>query len=132
MSTDRRVRNCRFAGGYNSEGKLTSDPIEIEKTWRVLPAGFWKGSGLSIALDLVAAVLSGANSTTGVGKKCGMENEYGLSQVFLAVDAATMNPDDFADRVIDEVLASIKGSEMADDAGSIMYPGERVGKHSAG
>ena len=46
-------------GGYDSQGKITTDPAEIEKTWRVLPIGFWKGSGFSVALDLIAACLSG-------------------------------------------------------------------------
>ena len=45
-----------------TEGNLTTDPGEIEKTWRVLPMGYWKGSGLSIALDLIATVLSDGNS----------------------------------------------------------------------
>ena len=30
---------------------INLDPAEIEKTWRVLPMGYWKGSGISIALD---------------------------------------------------------------------------------
>ena len=46
-------------GGYDEEGNLSTDPVEIAKTWRVLPIGFWKGSSLSILLDLVATVLSG-------------------------------------------------------------------------
>ena len=38
----------------DTKGNLTTDPAEIEKTWRVLPMGYWKGSGISIALDLIA------------------------------------------------------------------------------
>ncbi|MDP1466090.1 Ldh family oxidoreductase, partial [Klebsiella pneumoniae] len=34
-------------GGYDTSGEITTDASEIEKTWRVLPIGFWKGSGLS-------------------------------------------------------------------------------------
>lgn len=41
---------------------FSTDPAEIEKTSRVLPIGFWKGAGLSIALDLVATILSVGNS----------------------------------------------------------------------
>ena len=31
-------------GGYDEDGNLTTDPGAIEKTWRVLPMGYWKGS----------------------------------------------------------------------------------------
>ena len=41
-------------GGYDAEGNLTTDPGAIEQTWRVLPMGYWKGSGLSILLDMIA------------------------------------------------------------------------------
>ena len=35
--------------------ELTRDPAAIEATRRPLPIGFWKGSGLAILLDVVAA-----------------------------------------------------------------------------
>ena len=41
-------------GGFDEEGNMTTDPGAIEKTWRVLPVGYWKGSGMSILLDLIA------------------------------------------------------------------------------
>ena len=53
-----KIEDCRLRGvqlpvpgGYDTKGELTTDPAEIEKTWRVLPMGYWKGSGLSIMLD---------------------------------------------------------------------------------
>lgn len=111
------------AGGYDSEGNITCDPAEIEKTWRVLPIGFWKGSGMSIALDLVATVLSGGNSTYEVGKLS--DDEYGLSQVVIAIDPNHMNSREFTDGLIDNVLQDIKASEPATEGGKIFYPGER-------
>ena len=46
-------------GGWNKGGALTCDPKEIEESRLVLPMGYWKGSGLSVLLDIAAAVLSG-------------------------------------------------------------------------
>ncbi len=114
------------AGGYDSQGNLTKDASEIANTMRVLPAGFWKGSGLSIAFDLFAAVLSGGNTTTGVGKTCGIENEYSVSQVFIAIDPTKMNSVECIDSIINEVLETIKNSEKADEDRDILYPGERA------
>lgn len=110
------------AGGFDSEGNITTDPAEIEKTWRVLPMGFWKGSGMSIVLDLVGTVLSGGNSTTAIGKLS--EDEFGLSQVCIAIDPAKGGTVDINDALINEVLEDIKGSEKADENGKIFYPGE--------
>ena len=47
-------------GGYDEAGRLTRDPAAIERTQRLLPIGFWKGSGLAILLDVVGATLSDA------------------------------------------------------------------------
>src|SRR6201996_7905661 len=38
-------------GGYDNSGKLSTDPAAILESQRVLPIGFWKGSGLSLVLD---------------------------------------------------------------------------------
>ena len=112
------------AGGYDSEGNVTTDPIEIEKTWRVLPIGYWKGSGMSIALDLIATVLSGGFSTTDIGQKS--DDEYGVSQVLIAIDPSKFNSADMTDAMIDNVINDIKSSEPEKENGKISYPGERT------
>src|SRR5438309_6740917 len=50
-------------GGFDTQGRLTRDPGEIEKSNRPLPIGYWKGSGLALMLDLVAGILSGGQTT---------------------------------------------------------------------
>lgn len=124
-----KIEECKIegtqlpvAGGYDTKGEVTTDPEEIEKTWRVLPIGFWKGSGLSIALDLIATVLSGGLSTTAIGKN--YEEEYGLSQVLIAIDPSKMNSIEVTDELINEVLEDVKGSERANEDVEILYPGE--------
>ena len=113
-----------LAGGYNTAGELTTDPAEIEKTRRVLPIGFWKGSGMSMALDLIAAILSAGATTTEIGKKC--NGEYSMSQVFIAIQPGHFNTPEFTDQIIDTVLADVKASIPAYDGAEIRYPGERA------
>jgi 3-dehydro-L-gulonate 2-dehydrogenase len=110
-------------GGYDTKGELTTDPVEIEKTWRVLPIGFWKGSGLSIALDLIAAILSAGFTVSDVGTKC--EDEYGVSQVLIAIDPRHFNTPAFTDEIVDRVIADVKSSQPAFGGSEIRYPGER-------
>jgi len=100
------------------------DPKEIEKTWRVLPVGLWKGSSLSIVLDLMAAALSGGNTTAAVGALG--PDEYALSQTMIAIDPAKLHDREQIERMLDASIAYIKSSLPAEEGGSVYYPGERA------
>ncbi len=110
-------------GGYDEQGNISCDPKEIAKTWRVLPIGYWKGSSMSIVMDLIAAVLSGGRSTMKVGELGA--DEYSLSQMFIAVDASRIAGEEFMASAINEVLENIKGSERVDPNQPVLYPGEK-------
>ena len=111
-------------GGYDSEGNLSINPSSIEETGRVLPTGFWKGSSLSIVLDLVAAVLSGGRTTYDIGKET--DEEYGISQVFIAIDQSKFNMPEITDEIVSNTVNDIKQSIPKDSDTNILYPGERV------
>src|SRR3954470_16981 len=82
-------------GGYDEAGRLTRDPAALERTRRLLPIGYWKGSGLSLLLDIVGAVLSGGLATHQIATD--PEKETGLSQVFIAMRPGAIDP-----RVVDD------------------------------
>ena len=111
------------SGGFDSNGELTTDPAEIVKTRRVLPIGYWKGSALSIVLDMIATVLSGGNSCYKVGKLG--SDEYGLSQIFIAIDTENMVENNFLKSCVEEIVEDIKCSIPADENSKIYYPGEK-------
>ena len=108
-------------GGYDEEGNLTTDPAAIEKTWRVLPMGYWKGSGSSILLDLISTVLTNANSVQKIGT---FGDEIGLSQIMIAIDPGKFNDTETTDRIVDELVADIKSSIPIKEGGTVFYPGE--------
>ena len=110
-------------GGYDEQGNLSCDPKEIAKTWRVLPIGYWKGSSMSIVMDMIAAVLSGGRSTVGVGALG--SDEYGLSQIFIAMDATRIAGEDYLAAAINEVIDNIHGSERVEPDRAVLFPGER-------
>ena len=58
-----RNEKLKIPGGYNKNGELTRDPSESLESKRLLPAGYWKGAGMALLLDIIAAVLSGGKST---------------------------------------------------------------------
>ena len=107
-------------GGYNAEGNLSTDAAEILQSQRLLPVGFWKGSGLSLVLDLLATVLSQGNSTAKITQN---ENESGVSQVFICI-----KPDNsqHTANLIEEIIRYTKTSRPEHKGGAIYYPGENT------
>ncbi|EAN1187788.1 3-dehydro-L-gulonate 2-dehydrogenase, partial [Salmonella enterica] len=59
-------RELPVDGGFDDNGQLTKEPGVIEKNRRILPMGYWKGSGLSIVLDMIATLLSNGSSVAEV------------------------------------------------------------------
>lgn len=107
------------AGGYDEAGTLSRDPAAIEASGRLLPIGCWKGSGLSLVLDLAAAILSGGLATHEI--PLDPELETGLSQVFIAIDPASLSPGEDLDRIADRVIEHLHAGD-----GDVRYPGERT------
>ncbi len=107
-------------GGYDAEGNLSTNAAEILESERLLPIGFWKGSGLALALDLLATVLSQGNSTAGISQS---KNESGVSQVFICI-----KPDssEHTAHLIEEIISYTKSSRPEHEGGSIFYPGENA------
>lgn len=108
-------------GGYDEDGNLTTDPAAIEKSWRVLPMGYWKGSGISILLDLISTVLTDANSVQKIGT---FGDEVGLSQIMIAIDPGKFQSADVTDAIVDELVADIHSSVTVQEGGKVFYPGE--------
>lgn len=110
-------------GGFDTDGSLTNDPSAILESLRPLPVGYWKGAGLSLLLDLLATILSGGLATHEISKK---EVEYGLSQVFIAIDISKLGNHSAITKVIEGILNDYRQSVPIDESKKIMYPGERA------
>jgi 3-dehydro-L-gulonate 2-dehydrogenase len=115
-----------YPGGYNKLGELTADPGEILKSWRPVPIGYWKGSGLSLLLDIFAAVLSGGLSTHKI-KVC--DSEHGVSQIFIAVSLEKLSNYEFIEDTVNEIITDLVSSEPENEKAVIRYPGESVVKY---
>ena len=111
-------------GGYDADGSLTTDPAAIEETRRMIPIGYWKGSGLSILLDMIGTILTGANSVATIGT---FGDEVGLTQIMIAIDPAKFQSADLTDAVIDAIAADVASSEPAEPGREVRCPG--MGEH---
>ena len=112
-----------YPGGFDMNGDITQQPEDILQSRRALPVGYWKGAGLSLLLDIMAAVLSSGLST----RKLSMnEAEYGVSQVFIAFSLMSLGNFPSVERTISEIISDYKNSTPEHPGSEIRYPGERV------
>jgi 3-dehydro-L-gulonate 2-dehydrogenase len=109
-------------GGFDADGNLTRDPAAIEASQRPLPIGYWKGSGLALLLDMVAALLSGGLATHQIPVE--PTRETGLSQIFLAINLAQLQPSEDSARTADAIVESV----LASNPGAVRYPGQKIVK----
>jgi 3-dehydro-L-gulonate 2-dehydrogenase len=107
-------------GGYNKDGNLSTIATDILDSKRLLPVGFWKGSGLSLVLDLLATVLSQGQSTAQITQS---EKESGVSQVFICIKP---QHNEYTANAIEEIINYTKTSRPEHEGGSIAYPGENT------
>jgi 3-dehydro-L-gulonate 2-dehydrogenase len=116
-----------FPGGFDGDGKLTSEPGPIEKSMRILPAGYWKGSGFAILLDTLAAVLSEGLATNEIDKvqrgSC-----TGCSQIFIVIDPRQLGGEEFTDQVADGVADYVNSSTPAENSSEVLYPGQSTAR----
>ncbi|MGE5406333.1 MAG: 3-dehydro-L-gulonate 2-dehydrogenase [Methanosarcina sp.] len=112
-----------YPAGYSTSGELSTDPAEILSSWRILPTGYWKGSSLSLMLDILATVLSGGISVHEV-KSC--TSETGVSQVFIAINPRNLNNYPSIDKTIERIIADLHNSVPAEEGGKVRYPGENI------
>ncbi|MCR5760491.1 MAG: 3-dehydro-L-gulonate 2-dehydrogenase [Sphaerochaetaceae bacterium] len=115
-------RTLPYPGGYDSEGKLSCNPAEISKTRRVLPIGFWKGSGISLLLDIIVSGLSNGLCVPEIGKLGSKTtDERMLCQMFIAIKPENARAMDIKTEAI---IEAVKHAEAVDSETKIRIPGE--------
>jgi 3-dehydro-L-gulonate 2-dehydrogenase len=113
-----RHESLPVTGGYYEQGEPSTDPAAIRKTKRLLPAGYWKGSGLAMLLDILLVALTGGRSTPAITAG---GHEYGVTQCFICLHRPEMHT-----HLINEIINYVKGSTPVKEGAPITYPGERT------
>ena len=118
----REDKELPFIGGYDKKGNLTKNAKDIYEAWRPLPIGYWKGTGLSLLLDLIATILSGGNSTSKLSKS---KVDTGMSQIYIAIDPNKFASKELLDKTVNEILEYYLSAEKIGTE-EISYPGKRI------
>ena len=116
---------CPVDGGIDKNGNITRNPAAILETHQVLPIGYWKGSGLSLVLDLIASCLAGGTFTRGIGE---LPYETELSQLFIAFSLSNFPDRARLEDEIGKTLADLDASTPVKEGNSVHYPGEGMKK----
>lgn len=117
----RQGKQLPLPGGYDDEGELTLDPGAILDSRRALPIGYWKGSGLALVLDMMAAIISGGQSTHKIGQQ---GSEYAVSQVFIAIDATSLMGETVLKETVEAIIHDFHAATPLDESEGVRYPGE--------
>lgn len=106
----------------NSKGKPTTNAEEALKGI-ILPIGDYKGYGITLMIDILSGVLTGAafgNKVPGVEEDGRRNNGH----LFISMDVeAFMELDEFTNRV-NELVEIIKSAPKINEAAQILLPGE--------
>ena len=111
-----------YPGGWDEEDRLSQDPEKILKKERGLPIGYWKGSALSIVLDMLATLLSAGNSTYRIGLE---EHETAISQVFLCICPEVFADQELQQSLIEEIIKYTHDVTPMEKGNKTYYPGEQ-------
>jgi len=118
-----RGEKLPFPGGWDDNNELSDDPEKILKTERGLPIGYWKGSALSMVLDMLATVLSAGDSTYKIGQR---KYETGISQVYLCIYPEIFNDRNLRERLLNEIIGYTHDVEPMHPGDKTYFPGERT------
>lgn len=112
--------------GFDTNGQLTCDPAEIRKSGLMLPIAQWKGSALSIMLDLMASTLSLGRTALQIGTPA--DGERGMSQVYICLNPAAVVDMDKADAQMEETIAFLNGLTIDGKNAGVHAPGQNLCK----
>lgn len=112
-----------YPGGWDSDGVLSDDPEKILANERGLPIGYWKGSALSMVLDMLATLLSAGDSTSKIGSR---KYETGVSQIFLSIFPEQFHDTALQEKMLNEIIDYTHDVEPMEVGKHTYYPGERT------
>ena len=122
---EKKERGEQFAEeiALDAEGNPTADPVAaLEGT--ILPFGGPKGSGLAIAVEILAGGLVGASMGRDVTGTYHTEERCTKGDLFVVIDPAALGGEGFVDRT-SEFLRTLKVEPTAAGFDEIRLPGEK-------
>lgn len=115
----------------DANGLPTEDP-KAALAGSLLSIGGYKGYGISLAVDLLAGVLSGAAYGRHVGSPRDPGSKQDVGHLFMAIDVAAIQPVDEFKRKVSQYIREIKSSTLGKGSKEILVPGEPEARKERG
>ena len=112
--------------GYDTDGNLTNDPKKIGESGLMMPMALWKGSALSIMIDMMVSMLSLGRTSREIGKPA--DGEKGMSQIFICMHPAAVQDMEAADAKIEETVAFLNGLKPQEGSRGVRAPGQNLAR----
>ncbi|MFC1736891.1 Ldh family oxidoreductase [Candidatus Hydrogenedentota bacterium] len=110
---------------FDSEGKPCQDPTMLHKGCTLTPVGGHKGYGMSVVVDCVAGIMSGAEYGPLVPQNyLDMVVAPGLGMFFGAIDISRFMDIDAFKTIVDGYAGMIKATRKAEGVEALYLPGE--------
>ncbi|MFE8012338.1 Ldh family oxidoreductase [Streptomyces antibioticus] len=125
-----RIRQAKASGTPLPEGAAATEDgtptTHPEKAVMPLPLGGAKGSGMSLAFELLTSVLVGAPIFSAFHSDDPGGRKHRQNALLIALDPAAFGSDaGIFTTAVDSTLDTLKGLPVADGADAVYYPGER-------
>ncbi|MFD9462260.1 Ldh family oxidoreductase [Streptomyces sp. NPDC060027] len=124
-----KIRQARTSGtplpegaAATEDGTPTTDP---DKAVMPLPLGGAKGSGMSLAFELLTSVLVGGPIFAAFHSDDPAGRKHRQNALLIAIDPAAFGDPAAFTAAVDVTLATLKALTPADGAQGVFYPGER-------
>lgn len=123
QTTQLKGQQLPVDGGFDGSGELSRDPAAIAATRRLLPTGYWKGSGLAILLDAMAALLAQGRPSHEIDK-VGRGSGGGSCQIFMVFDPEQLGGRAACDNIVEGIQAHLAATTPAEPGRTVRWPGE--------
>lgn len=124
-----KIRQAKASGtplpegaAATADGTPTTDPAEAVMP---LPLGGAKGSGMSLAFELITSVLVGAPIFSAFHSDDPQGRKHRQNALLVAIDPAAFGDPEAFLASVDTTLGTLKELPPADGADEVFYPGER-------
>ena len=124
-----RIRQAKASGtplpegaAATEDGTPTTDP---QQAVMPLPLGGAKGSGMSLAFEVLTSVLVGAPIFSAFHSDDPAGRKHRQNALLIAVDPAAFGDANTITPDVDATLSTLKGLPVAEGADGVYYPGER-------
>ena len=108
----------------DAAGQATTDPVQA-LAGALLPFGGFKGSGISLLIDLLAGLLPGGRSGPEIVPLYQrLDEPQGIGQLFVALHVAAFDTLEVFTRRVDETVRRIRALPTAAGCARVILPGE--------